>query len=96
MKNFSQLEIPGYGLIMMIVICLYSRDGMLMKKQVDTLFNTCHLEMLTLFALLMLSGVGGAVCHLCLNTQNRCKKQNFFAFHIVHRDIGKVKKFGGI
>merc|ERR1719300_1261063 len=32
-KNFSQLEIPGHVLIIMVVICLYSRDGMLMKKQ---------------------------------------------------------------
>merc|ERR1712227_765410 len=39
--NFSQLEIPGHVLIILIIICLYSRDGMLMKKQekIDTARN---------------------------------------------------------
>ena len=32
--SFAQLEIPGHVLIVMILICLYSRDGMPMKKQV--------------------------------------------------------------
>jgi len=32
-KNFSQLEIPGHVLIIMVILCLYSRDGMMMKKQ---------------------------------------------------------------
>jgi len=31
--SFSQLEIPGHVLMVLILICLYSRDGMLMKKQ---------------------------------------------------------------
>ena len=30
----SEYEIPGHVLIIMVVICLYSRDGVLMKKQV--------------------------------------------------------------
>lgn len=39
--NFSQLEIPGHVFIILIIICLYSRDGMLMKKQekIDTARN---------------------------------------------------------
>ena len=32
--SFAQLEIPGHVLIVLILICVYSRDGMLMKKQV--------------------------------------------------------------
>ena len=30
----SEYEIPGHVLIIMVIICLYSRDGVLMKKQV--------------------------------------------------------------
>ena len=32
--NFSLYEIPGHVLVILVIICLYSRDGMLMKKQV--------------------------------------------------------------
>ena len=32
--NFSTYEIPGHVLVILVIICLYSRDGMLMKKQV--------------------------------------------------------------
>ena len=32
--NFSLYDIPGHVLIILVIICLYSRDGMLMKKQV--------------------------------------------------------------
>jgi len=31
--SFSQLEIPGHVLVVLILICFYSRDGVLMKKQ---------------------------------------------------------------
>lgn len=39
--NFSLYEIPGHVLIILVIICLYSRDGMLMKKQekIDTARN---------------------------------------------------------
>lgn len=39
--NFSLYEIPGHVLVILVIICLYSRDGMLMKKQekIDTARN---------------------------------------------------------
>ena len=37
--NFSLYEIPGHVLIILVIICLYSRDGMLMKKQVRQLLG---------------------------------------------------------
>ena len=36
-RSFSQLEIPGHVLIVMMLICLYTRDGIPMKKQVKKL-----------------------------------------------------------
>ena len=38
--NFSLYEIPGHVLVILVIICLYSRDGMLMKKQVRQQLNT--------------------------------------------------------
>jgi len=33
-SSVSEYEIPGHVLIIMVIICLYSRDGVLMMKQV--------------------------------------------------------------
>ena len=32
--SFSVFEIPGHILVILLIICLYSRDGILMKQQV--------------------------------------------------------------
>ena len=33
-NSLSQFEIPGHILIVLLLICMYSRDGVLMEKQV--------------------------------------------------------------
>ena len=46
--NFSLYEIPGHVLVILVIICLYSRDGMLMKKQVRQQLKTSLFSLLPL------------------------------------------------